>query len=124
MSRMNTWVWAVCCITLIPFTAFAASSVTLTKARFSPARYGDYGEHVRTIQATLNMVEHANLRTTGYFGPATRAAVVSFQKLVGIRATGAVYSKTIAALTVALDASLATEEIAAGGVKKQTSIPQ
>lgn len=66
------------------------------------AAYGDYGANVKRIQVLLNA--HAAetkilLRKTGYFGPATRAAVLAFQKQHAIAQTGNVYAKTLAALT-------------------------
>jgi hypothetical protein len=57
-------------------------------------KMGDTGEHVKTLQAALKLV------ADGDFGPATKAAVVAFQKKQGLYADGIVGRGTWAKLGV------------------------
>ena len=45
---------------------------------------GASGEHVSKIQLALNLIDHANLKTDGIYGPATAAAVLKYKQARGI----------------------------------------
>lgn len=51
-------------------------------------REGDRGNSVRLWQRALNLVSDAKLSEDGAFGPATKRAVVNFQRAVGIATDG------------------------------------
>ncbi len=59
------------------------------------AEEGHSGEHVKRLQAFLNNVVVAGLVVDGDFGPATKAAVVAFQKKAGVDADGIVGPVTL-----------------------------
>ena len=59
---------------------------------------GSSGEAVRQLQLKLQALGFYQYSITGYFGPITRAAVVSFQTARGIESVGLVGPKTRAAL--------------------------
>lgn len=63
---------------------------------------GDRSEAVRTLQSVLILRGYlgADVVPTGFYGAATRAAVVKFQQAHGISATGTVGSKTRALLNI------------------------
>lgn len=64
---------------------------------------GSTGDGVKAVQEALNIVAKAGLPTNGTFGAQTTAAVKKFQTSAKISpATGAVASKTIAALVAKL----------------------
>ncbi len=68
-------------------------------------RRGQHGKDVRTLQSMLDQVGYA-LPITGYFGPATQAAVKSFQQTHSLRpASGSVGVRTAAALRSAVAAA-------------------
>ena len=58
------------------------------------ARLGSDGSHVRAIQTLLNEKLGTALPVTGYFGTATRSAVLSFQAHSGLTRDGAVTTTT------------------------------
>ncbi len=59
---------------------------------------------VRALQQALNKLSDAGLAVDGIYGPATRAAVRSFQAQAGLAADGEAGPKTQAALDAALRA--------------------
>jgi hypothetical protein len=59
---------------------------------------GSRGDHVITLQHTLNAAGRGPLDPDGRFGPRTESAVKAFQSSVGIKPTGEVDSETRAAL--------------------------
>lgn len=66
-------------------------------------KVGSKGDGVKAVQEALNLVAKAGLPTNGTFGAQTEAAVKKFQTSAKISpATGAVASKTIAALVAKL----------------------
>lgn len=84
-------------LTALPTTAGAAptlpgASVASASASQPKLRYGMTNAYVKTVQGLLGLPQ------TGWFGPMTKAAVVSFQKSNGITASGVVGSATWAAL--------------------------
>ncbi len=60
--------------------------------------FGDRGSDVLEVQQILALRLPQTLETDGIFGPATRAAVIEFQNLNGLRANGIVGKRTLAAL--------------------------
>ena len=54
------------------------------------------------VQAALNLVEKAGLVVDGIYGPKTQAAILAFQKSLGIPATGTIDNAEIAALQAVL----------------------
>lgn len=59
---------------------------------------GDRGPEVEWIQQRLNILNGFDVDEDGIFGPATRAAVIEFQRLHGLVADGVVGPKTMDAL--------------------------
>jgi len=59
---------------------------------------GSRGREVRELQETLRQKGFFSASATGYFGPLTKDAVISFQQSVGLQATGTVDSQTWQAL--------------------------
>lgn len=59
--------------------------------------FGDRNDDVKKLQLLLNLFGH-NLSVDGVFGPATRAAIVSFQSVNGLVPDGIVGPKTLAKL--------------------------
>jgi hypothetical protein len=57
--------------------------------------FGDRGPEVRELQQALNQVLGLDLDTDGVFGPATRAAVMEFQRDVGEPLDGIVRAKLL-----------------------------
>lgn len=62
-------------------------------------QYGDSGEGVRTLQQYLNLISTVMssiqpVEVTGYFGPKTRQAVITYQGLQGFEQTGIVDKQT------------------------------
>lgn len=55
--------------------------------------YGCVGNDVKFLQTVLNGAENAKLERDGKFGPATKAAVVAYQKKMGLPQTGIVDKK-------------------------------
>lgn len=69
-----------------------------------PIRIGSEDDSVRVLQEYLNFIsasipEIPTVNVTGYFGTQTRGAVIAFQQLYGIPATGTVGSVTWNAIT-------------------------
>lgn len=67
-------------------------------------REGASNEYVKLLQTYLSYIhetypEVQAVNTTGYFGPLTRAAVTSFQRLYGLQETGIVRAATWDAIT-------------------------
>lgn len=62
-----------------------------------PVRLGQTGDQVRLVQQALRD-RGVNLTVDGRFGPATRRAVIAFQRSAGLRVTAIVDSATARAL--------------------------
>lgn len=62
---------------------------------------GDRGPEVEWIQQSLNILNGSDVDEDGIFGPATRASVIEFQRLHGLKADGVVGPKTTEALKTA-----------------------
>jgi len=62
-------------------------------------RRGSTGEAVRKLQVDLQQLRYFNERPTGFFGPVTEAAVISFQRDHGLPANGIVESRTRSIIT-------------------------
>lgn len=60
--------------------------------------FGDRGPEVETLQARLNFATGLDVDMDGIFGPATRAAVVEFQRMHGLSPDGIVGPRTMRAL--------------------------
>lgn len=73
---------------------FGSSAGTLAESALS---IGDRGQQVKKVQEALN-ARGEHLTADGVFGPATHAAVVSFQARSGLTPDGIVGSRTRAAL--------------------------
>lgn len=58
------------------------------------AGMGSRGEHVKSLQAFLISKGFLTTSSTGYFGPATKKAVMKYQKSVGVTETGYYGAKT------------------------------
>jgi hypothetical protein len=89
-------------------SASAATTTTTTTTVVASAytysgvmKAGSKGPGVSTLQAALNSVQTLQVVVDGKFGPATKAAVMSFQMSHGLVADGVVGPKTGAALTSA-----------------------
>lgn len=61
---------------------------------------------IRSVQAQLNSVLGTNLDVDGVLGPATKSAIMTFQSLVNLPATGNPDSVTVGFLWEALPAEL------------------
>jgi peptidoglycan hydrolase-like protein with peptidoglycan-binding domain/GH25 family lysozyme M1 (1,4-beta-N-acetylmuramidase) len=68
---------------------------------YSLLQFGSTGDAVATLQSNLNKLGY-NLTTDGFFGPLTRAAVVSFQQSHGLDPDGVVGPLTQGAINAAL----------------------
>jgi peptidoglycan hydrolase-like protein with peptidoglycan-binding domain len=79
----------------------AAPVSHVTTSPDAPLRVGDQGAAVATVQ-TLLIRLGAHLGANGNFGPETLAAVLVFQRMHGLPATGAVNAATLAALRAAV----------------------
>ena len=84
-------------------------------------RRGDSGRDVKTLQAWLTAIGY-QVPQTGYFGGMTTSAVVNFQSIHQIRASGAVGFWTISALKAAMkqDASDQPTSLTTGGAGPNT----
>lgn len=74
------------------------SAVVTALADYDTIPYGARGNDVRRMQAKLKEKGMYKGSVDGSFGPATKAAVVKFQKSVGITADGKPGNKTLTAL--------------------------
>ncbi len=74
--------------------------ITVTGAGATSAlvQFGDRGPDVEELQKRLNHLLGLDLDTDGIFGPATRAAVMEFQRVSDIEVNGVVDKKTKKAL--------------------------
>lgn len=61
---------------------------------------GSSGEEVKKLQTALNQKLGKQLNVDGYFGPATAAAVIEFQKANGLTPDSVVGKKTKAKLGI------------------------
>jgi len=68
-------------------------------------KMGARGEDVRTLQNYLNTLGFSAGKADGIFGPATRNAVINFQKSKGLAADGIVGPATLGAINAALNKS-------------------
>lgn len=67
---------------------------------------GSSGPLVTELQDDLRRLRYLNTISTGYYGPVTRDAVARFQRDYGIAATGTADSRTLAAISSALQSEL------------------
>src|SRR5258708_2229195 len=67
---------------------------------------GSAGPEVTALQAKLQALGFSPGRLDGHFGPATRAAVLAFQKSAGLLADGVAGPRTQGALGLIADSSL------------------
>ncbi|MEN9852259.1 MAG: hypothetical protein RI996_202 [Candidatus Parcubacteria bacterium] len=67
------------------------------------AGVGSRGTHVMEIQNFLISGGFLSTSATGYFGPATKKAVMAYQKSVGVTATGYFGAKTRAKMSGSMD---------------------
>ena len=66
--------------------------------QYSTLRVGSRGSQVTSLQQRLQQLGYFKGNPTGYFGPITKNAVISFQKSQGLKADGIVGSQTWNAL--------------------------
>ena len=62
-------------------------------------RLGSRGKKVTEVQAALKRAGFFHEKTTGYFGPVTKKALIEFQRSKGLIADGIVGSQTRKALS-------------------------
>lgn len=74
------------------------SIVATALAAYSTIPYGSTGDDVRKMQTALRQKGFYKGRVDGKFGPATKKAVIAFQKSVSITADGKPGNKTLTAL--------------------------
>jgi peptidoglycan hydrolase-like protein with peptidoglycan-binding domain len=80
----------------------SASPVAASSAQWPAQGTGDRGTDVLLIQHLLRARGATSLAATGYFGSATRTAVVSFQQRSGLVASGVVEATTWRKLIISL----------------------
>jgi hypothetical protein len=92
-GELQTW-------NIAPTTGETAPAVpALSSVRKSlPITIGASGDDVAQVQRALTAAGFS-LNDDGHFGPATRAAVMAFQKAKGLQVDGIVGAQTLAALT-------------------------
>lgn len=73
-------------------------SVAVTALAYSTIPYGSHGDEVRKMQTALRQKGYFKGIVDGKFGPATRKAVVAFQKSVSLTPDGKPGHKTLTAL--------------------------
>lgn len=97
-----------------------ALSVAVTAlAAYSTIPYGSYGDNVRKMQTVLRQKGFYRGSVDGKFGPATKKAVIAFQKSVSITPDGKPGNKTLTAL---YEGSSAINHDANGDVKNNLNI--
>ena len=74
------------------------STVATALAAYSTIPYGSTGDNVRKMQTALRQKGFYKGRVDGKFGPATKQAVIAFQKSVSLSADGKPGNKTLTAL--------------------------
>ena len=74
------------------------SPVAINNPIVSGLRYGQENEAVKNLQLKLQQLGFlsASLKTTNYFGPLTRTALIKFQKANGLRMVGFIDDQTLA----------------------------
>ncbi|MCW6037384.1 peptidoglycan-binding protein [Spirulina subsalsa FACHB-351] len=72
---------------------WGASSEALASA-MTLLREGDRGSHVQAVQVQLSSLGYLQARPTGYFGPATREAVIRLQREHGLTPDGVIGPQT------------------------------
>ena len=101
----------------------AASSASAKTAPGQPA-FGDKGPHVVAVQtAIMRNGFTLNGGATGVFNKATQRALKSFQKVVGLRASGVVDAPTAKVLKVSADATTTTLAPVTTTVAPTTTLP-
>lgn len=86
---------------LLAFTTAAAvwAGAQPAQAAANFAQTGQRGANVVAVQSYLAKLKYISpYSVNGFYSNATKAAVIRFQRAVGLRATGAVDNKTLAAL--------------------------
>ncbi|MBR2924643.1 MAG: peptidoglycan-binding protein [Clostridia bacterium] len=94
-------------------------SLVATALAYSTIPYGSQGDDVRKMQTVLRQKGFYKGRVDGKFGPATRKAVIAFQKSVSITADGKPGNRTLTAL---YEGSSAINHDANGDVKAALNI--
>lgn len=73
-------------------------SVVATAFAYSTIPYGEQSDAVRKLQTALKKKYYYSGSVDGKFGPATKRAVMKYQKSIGLRADGKPGNKTLSAL--------------------------
>lgn len=82
------------------------------QAATSYATYGQRGANVVVVQSYLAKLKYMSVYSvTGYYGSTTRSAVITFQRAVGLRATGTVDMTTYSALRARVHPSATVNRI-------------
>ena len=79
------------------------SSSNSSSTNSSILKQGSRGSAVKKLQDNLRTLGVYNSRSTGYYGPVTKNAVISFQKSKGLKADGIVGPNTQAKIQAALN---------------------
>ena len=95
------------------------SVVATALAAYSTIPYGSQGDDVRKMQTLLRQKGFYKGRVDGKFGPATKKAVIAFQKSISITADGKPGNKTLTAL---YEGSSAINHDANGDVKNNLNV--
>jgi len=110
----------------LPQTAQAATVSAAPTAKTAPGqpKFGDKGAHVAAVQAAI-IRNGFTLKggVTGVFDKNTLRALKSFQKVVGLRATGVVDAPTAKVLKVSADATTTTIAPVTTTVAPTTTLP-
>ncbi len=110
----------------LPQTAQAATVSAAPTAKTAPGqpKFGDKGAHVSAVQAAI-IRNGFTLKggVTGVFDKNTLRALKSFQKVVGLRASGVVDAQTAKVLKVSADATTTTLAPVTTTVAPTTTLP-
>lgn len=110
----------------LPQTAQAATISAASTAKTAPGqpKFGDKGAHVSAVQAAI-IRNGFTLKggVTGVFDKNTLRALKSFQKVVGLRASGVVDAPTAKVLKVSADATTTTIAPVTTTVAPTTTLP-
>ncbi len=105
---------------MIVGTGAAVASSVYSNAQptavYAALQQGNRGAEVRTMQQKLKRWGYYNGAVDGIFGPATKKAVIYFQRKNGLTADGIVGPKTLAALGMSEGASSGSSSSGGSGV--------